>query len=58
MIAMTMNAATSESARSSIFDLGFAAASGGGIAYAGGCGSPANQQTTPDFIRSDAMTIF
>jgi len=32
MIATMMNVATSERARSSVFDLGFAAASGGGMA--------------------------
>jgi hypothetical protein len=32
--------------------------SGGGMAYVGGRSSPANQPTAPDFIGSDAMTIF
>jgi hypothetical protein len=57
MIATTMSAATSERARSSVFDLGFGAASGGGMAYFGGCSSPVNQPTAPDFIGSDAMAI-
>jgi hypothetical protein len=57
MIAATMSAATSESARSSVLDLGFGAASGGGMAYFGGCSSPVNQPTAPDFIGSDAMAI-
>jgi hypothetical protein len=39
MIATTMNAATSERTRSSVFDLGFAAMSGEGMVYVGGCGS-------------------
>jgi hypothetical protein len=58
MIATTMNAATSERTRSSVFDPGFAAMSGGGMVYVGGCGSSANQPTAPDFIGSNAMTIF
>jgi hypothetical protein len=58
MIATTMSAATSESARSSVFDPGFGAASGGGMAaYFGGCSSPVNQPTAPDFMGSDAMAI-
>jgi len=57
MIATTMSAATSERARSSVFDLGFEAASGGGMAYFGGCSSPVNQPTAPDFMGSDAMAI-
>ena len=57
MIATTMNAAISERARSSAFDLGFVAVSGGGMAYVGGCSSPTNQPTASDFIGSDAMTI-
>jgi hypothetical protein len=57
MIATTMSAATSESARSSVFDPGFGAASGGGMAYFGGCSSPVNQPTAPDFIGSDAIAI-
>jgi hypothetical protein len=56
-IATTMNAATSERTRSSVFDLGFGAASGGGIAYVGGCSSPANQPTASDFMGSNAITI-
>jgi len=58
MIATTMNAATSERTRSSVFDPGFAAMSGRGMVYVGGCGSAANQATAPDFIGSNAMTIF
>jgi hypothetical protein len=51
MIATTRNAAISERARSSVFDLGFAAAAGGGMAYVGGGRSPpANQPTATDFI--------
>jgi hypothetical protein len=57
MIATTMNAAISERARSSAFDLGFVAVSGGGMAYVGGCSSPTNQPTASDFIGSDAITI-
>jgi hypothetical protein len=57
MIATTMNAATSERTRSSVFDLGFGAASGGGIAYVGGCSSPANQPTASDFMGSNAIMI-
>jgi hypothetical protein len=37
MIATTMNAATSERTRSSVFDLGFAAVSGGGPTIEGSC---------------------
>jgi hypothetical protein len=57
MIATTMNAATSERTRSSVFDLGFGAASGGGMAYVGGCSSPANQPTASDFMGSNAIMI-
>jgi hypothetical protein len=52
MIATRINAATSERTRSSVFDLGFAAVSGGGTAYVGGCSSPANQPTVPDVART------
>jgi hypothetical protein len=58
MMAMTMNAATSERTRSSLFDPGRAAVSDGGMAYFVGCGSSTNQPTSPDFIGSSAMTIF
>src|SRR5450432_2489510 len=58
MIATTMSAATSERARSSVFDPGFGAASGGGIAYFGGCSSPVNQPTAPDFIDVIAFGAF
>jgi hypothetical protein len=58
MIATTMNAATSERTRSSVFDPGFATLSNGGMAYIGGCSSSTNQPTAPDFIGSSAMTIF
>jgi hypothetical protein len=58
MMAMTMNAATSERTRSSLFDPGLAAVSDGGMAYFVGCGSSTNQPTSPDFIGSSAMTIF
>jgi len=58
MIAKTMNAATSESARSSVFDLGSAVASGGGMIYVGDCNSPTSQPTSPDFIGSDAIATF
>jgi hypothetical protein len=57
MIATTINAAVTERSRSSVFDLGFAAMSGGGMAYVGGCSSPANQPTARDFIGSNAITI-
>jgi hypothetical protein len=57
MIATTMNAATSERTRSSVFDLGFAAVSGEGMVYVGGCGSPTSQPTSPDFIGSDGIAI-
>src|ERR1700676_5156163 len=49
MIATTMNAAISERTRSSVIDPGFAAVLGGGMAYVGGCSSPANQPTAQDF---------
>jgi hypothetical protein len=62
MIATTMNPSTSERTRSSIFDLGFGAASGGGMAYFGGCSSPVKQPTAPDwdptllrFVRRDRI---
>src|ERR1035437_459911 len=54
MIATTINTAISERTRSSVFDLGFAVAAGGGMAYVGGCSSPANQPAAPDFIGSRA----
>jgi hypothetical protein len=58
MIATTMNAASSERARSRIFDPGFAVKSAGGMGYLGGCNSPTSQPTSPDFIGSDAIAIF
>jgi hypothetical protein len=32
--------------------------SSGGMAYVGGCNSPTSQPTSPDFIGSEAITIF
>jgi hypothetical protein len=58
MIAMTMKAATSERTRSSLFDPRRAAVSDGAMAYFVGCGSSTNQPTSPDFVASNAITIF
>jgi hypothetical protein len=58
MMATIMHAATSDSARSSVFDLGSAVVSGGGMIYPGGCTSLTSQPTSPDFIGSKAITIF
>jgi hypothetical protein len=55
MIATTMNVATSDRTRSSIFDPGFAMSSSGGMIYVGGRNSPTSQPTPPDFIGSDAI---
>jgi hypothetical protein len=57
MIATTINTAISERARSSVFDLGFAVAAGGDMAYVDGCNSPTSQPTSPDFIGFDAIAI-
>jgi hypothetical protein len=52
MMATTMKAATSESARSNAFDLGVAVMSGGGMAYVGGVSSLSSQPRMSDSMGS------
>jgi hypothetical protein len=57
MIATTMSAATSEGARSNVFDPAFAISSSGGMAYVGARNSPrSHRAVSGDFIGSTGST--